>query len=149
MTAPPWLEFSTRLRPYPKGSLVFVTRSYVKESNRMTKPTMDALALQLRAAKAGHARRREFPLSGGVELRVDFFFARADYPWAGPLDRPTTTDTGDVDKLLRLVCDALTKGGVITDDALIVDVLGSAWFADHDGMRIRVGPARAGDGSRP
>lgn len=146
---PPSLEHSTRLRPYPKGSLRFVTRSYARESNPMTKPTMDALALQLRAARAGHPRRAEFPLDCGVELRVDFLFARADYPWAGPLDRPTTTDTGDVDKLLRLVCDALTYAGVIADDARIVDVLGSTWFADRDGMRIRVGPARAGDGSPP
>lgn len=149
MTEPLTLEYWTSLRPYPKGSLVFVTKSYVKESNRMVKPTMEALALQLRAKKAGHPRRGEFPMTCGVELRVDFLFDRRDYPWAGPDDRPTTTDTGDVDKLLRLVCDALTKGGVIRDDCLIVDVTGSAWFADRDGMRIRLRPARGGDGNYP
>jgi Holliday junction resolvase RusA-like endonuclease len=145
---PPTLTLNSSLRPVPKGSLEHRGHGNLRESNPMTKPTMEALALQLKAARARHPQREDFPLdlSSGIEVEAHYFFARP--AWAKPGDRPTRTDTGDVDKLTRLVLDALTYAKVIRDDCQVVDVLARAWFADRPGYAIRVGPARGNDGNR-
>jgi Holliday junction resolvase RusA-like endonuclease len=145
---PPTLTLTSRLRPVPKGSLEHIGRGNLRESNPMTKPTMDNLTLQLNAARARHPQRDQFPLdlSSGIEVEAHYYFLRP--AWAEPGDRPTRTDTGDVDKLTRLVLDALTKSRVIRDDTQVVDVLARAWFAAAAGYAIRVGPARDNDGNR-
>lgn len=62
---------------------------------------------------------------------------------------PTALRTGDVDKLARLVLDALQDAEVVDDDAQIVEVLARKAYADdphtpdaltHPGIRVRVYP---------
>ena len=62
---------------------------------------------------------------------------------------PTALRTGDVDKLARLVLDALQDAEVLDDDAQVVEVLSRKVYADdhhtpdaltHPGVRIRVYP---------
>ncbi|GAA4075626.1 hypothetical protein GCM10023066_00900 [Nocardioides kongjuensis] len=63
---------------------------------------------------------------------------------------PVGHDTGDVDKLLRLVLDALQDGDVIPDDCAVVDTLARKRYVDatsaepdvlgHPGVVIRLYP---------
>jgi Holliday junction resolvase RusA-like endonuclease len=142
----PVLTVWSGLRPIPKGSLYHRGNGVLAEDNRRSKPHKDALVLQLRVAVARQRRRIEFPLRCPVEVHLAFFFARPRA--AGPLDRPSTVATGDIDKLSRLVLDALTQSGSIRDDSLVVDLAASAWYDARVGTRITVGPARGNDGAR-
>lgn len=65
---------------------------------------------------------------------------------------PVKRSAGDVDKLLRLILDALQDGDdpVLPDDAAVVEVatskvyVGTPYALDWPGVRIRLRPARAG-----
>lgn len=61
-------------------------------------------------------------LEGPVQVEVAFTF---DRPKSAPKRRPcwpVTRSSGDVDKLVRAVFDALTDAGVWRDDAQVVEV---------------------------
>lgn len=140
------LEAWSGLRPIPKGSLYHRGNGVLAEDNRRSKPHKEALVGQLEAARLAHPRRREFPLRCPVEVTLAFHFVPPAN--AGPLDRPSTVRTGDIDKLARLCLDALTQAEVIVDDALVVGLAATAWYDVRAGTRIRVGPARGNDGAR-
>lgn len=142
----PRLVVWSGLRPRPKGSLKHVGNGVLKEDNAYSDSHKAALTLQLRAALSRAPRRAEYPLACPVEVVLAFFYARPKS--AGPLDRPSTTYTPDVDKTTRLVLDALTQSRTIRDDSLVVDLLASAWYDRRNGTRITVGPARGNDGVR-
>lgn len=142
----PTLECWSPLRPIPKGSLDFFGNGGVRESNPRSEPHKQHVIGKLQEAVLRHQRRREFPLNCPVEVAIAFFFVRP--AGAHPLDRPSTTSTGDVDKLSRLVLDALTQSGTITDDSRVVDLRASGWYEDRAGTKIIVRPARGNDGER-
>lgn len=132
------------LRPIPKGSLRHIGNGVLREDNARSAPHKAALTDQLTAARLAHPRRRDFPLRCPVEVTLAFFFVPPKS--AGPHDRPSTVRTGDIDKLSRLVLDALTQSGCLVDDALVVGLLATAWYADRAGTQLTVGPARGNDG---
>lgn len=142
----PRLVVWSGLRPRPKGSLKHVGNGVLKEDNKYSDGHKAALILTLRRELARQPRRAEYPLRCPVEVILSFFYAKPKS--AGPLDRPSTTSTPDVDKATRLVLDALTQSGTIRDDSLVVDLLASAWYDHRAGTRITVGPARGNDGVR-
>lgn len=62
---------------------------------------------------------------------------------------PTNLRTGDIDKLARLVLDALQDAGILHDDAQVVELLARKAYLDdlhttdaltHPGIRIRIYP---------
>lgn len=74
---------------------------------------------------------------------------------------PTAHGTGDVDKLARLILDALQDSGIVEDDAQIVEILSRKVFLDgpglfpdvlaYSGVRLRIYPIVPpfDDGSEP
>ena len=150
MTAPPLtepvLELWHPVRPRPKGSKKSYGPGRMVESNPHTKPHLEALRDALIIARLQHPRRREFPLDCPLELHLALFFL--PYKNTRPGDRPSTTKTGDSDKLERLVSDALTQANVIKDDARIVDVLKGSYYDQVAGTKLSVGPARDNEGIR-
>lgn len=146
--AEPTLTLAVPLRARSKGSMQpFIDSrgiARVREDNTETKPTMRVLIDALTAARVTHPRRREFPLDCPVELTLTFFYVAPGN--AGPLDRPSTVRTPDIDKAERLVLDCLTQSGVLKDDARVVGVAKTAWYAERDVIQLTVGPARGNDG---
>lgn len=128
-------------RARTKGSLDFVRRpngsSYVKENNPESKPWRAKVASASREyqlAEFGALRR----FDGAVEVRCVFFLPRTESVNGGLVPTsatawPTSIVTGDTDKLLRNVGDALLKparksdapytSALIEDDSQIV-----SWF---------------------
>lgn len=135
-------------RAAPKGSMAPFIDSRgvprVREDNARSAPTKDKAVAELTKAIWRHPRRREFPLDCPVEVTVTYFYVPPGN--AGPLDRPSTNRTPDIDKATRLILDSLTQSGVIKDDARVVGLLANAWYDPRDGIQVQVGPARGNDG---
>lgn len=141
------LEADIPIRPIPKGSLEPLGHGVLRESNPRTKPHLDATVLVLNTVRAQHPRSRDFPLDVGVEVAVHFYFER---PQGVPIEaRPDDVTTGDLDKLTRLVFDALTKAKIVADDARMVDLVARSWYGEGDVTRMTVQAAVDGTGQRP
>jgi Holliday junction resolvase RusA-like endonuclease len=74
------------------------------------------------------AVRATFPLRVPLSLVAHF---TVDRPASNKDMYPQSQRSGDVDKYLRAVGDALTAGGVIADDSLLVDVWGRKRYVGH------------------
>lgn len=112
-------------KPAPQGSKVAV-RGRVVEDNVRTSGWRDMVETVCKTyLPADHE-----PLDGPLEVWLSFYFDPPRTAQRG--DRPTTRSTYDVDKLMRALGDALTAGGVITDDSRIVDAHISKWYAWPD-----------------
>lgn len=101
--------------PAPQGSKIVSQFGGMKESNVRTEGWRAAIA---RVCKQ-HLPKKWEPLDGPIV--VDFWFFFTPPLKAKPGDMPTTRATNDWDKLGRALGDGLTDGGVIVDDARIVD----------------------------
>lgn len=87
------------------------------------------------------------PVDVAVTLTATFYFARPKSHYGTgrnahtlkPSAPPEHAQTPDADKLLRLICDALTIAGVIADDRLIVDIRGrKRWTENRPGTMVTV-----------
>jgi len=147
--------------PVGKGSLKCVGRSgrhQLVEDNPATSDWRAEIVRNVEGIVAGldalHAEHHE-PI--GVEItttlrRPDSHYGRGSGAGIVKLSAPyypTALRTGDVDKLARLVLDALQDADVLDDDAQVVEVLSRKAYVDdpstpdaltHPGVRIRVYP---------
>jgi Holliday junction resolvase RusA-like endonuclease len=116
-------EFTVTGTPVTQGSKTgFVVktasghRAIVADQNaKKLKPWREAVRQDAITAMAGRD-----PFTGPVTVTVRFALAR---PSSAPKTRrtwPTGARSGDVDKLLRAILDALTDAGVFADDAQVV-----------------------------
>jgi Holliday junction resolvase RusA-like endonuclease len=64
------------------------------------------------------SERKALPLTGPMTLICHFTLAQ---PKSNRDDFPISQRSGDGDKYLRAIGDALTQGGIIQDDSLLVD----------------------------
>lgn len=106
--------------PAPKGSMKCVGgrgRHQLIEDNPRTKPWREHVAQQARRTLTDHGRT--FPKGAAVRAIVTFTVPR---PKSNHDPHPVTRGTGDVDKLLRLILDALQDAGVLHDDSAVIDV---------------------------
>jgi Holliday junction resolvase RusA-like endonuclease len=111
----------------PKGSTrAFVpkgwTRPIVTAANAKTKSwqqTITSAALEARGAG-------EPPLEGPARVRVWFFLPR---PKSAPKKIRWPAKLPDLDKLLRAVFDGIVCGGLLRDDAQVVDEHATKYFA--------------------
>ena len=79
------------------------------------------------------------PLDCAVKLSATFYFQRPKSHFGTGRNSAVLKDsappdhiqTPDVDKLIRLICDALTIAGVIKDDSRIVDERGRKFWTVH------------------
>lgn len=149
------LVFIVDGKPAPKGSLRCVGkdgRHQLVEDNARTKPWRAAVAAEAPLI-LGRADDRQ-PI--GVEI-TSTFARPADHYGTGrnaavlkdsAPPSPTNRHTADVDKLARLVLDALVDARLIVDDSQVVEVVSrKAWARsgtpdalDHPGAIIRVYP---------
>ena len=98
-------------KPAPQGS----KGALGMEDNPRTKPWRAAIkAVCQEGLPDGFV-----PLDGPLVVDLWFFFARP--PSVAPDAMPNTRSTYDWDKLSRAAGDGLSEGGVIVDDARIVD----------------------------
>lgn len=116
-------------RPRPKGSM----RSFGK--GRMVEQVEGSG--DWRANVYGAARRVKlntgwtYPRPTAVEVYVKLFF---DPPQAKHPRRPTTRTSGDIDKLLRNILDALTDAGVVQDDSQVVKVGAEKYYCGESSL---------------
>jgi crossover junction endodeoxyribonuclease RusA len=106
--------------PKPKGSLRHVGHGRMIEQLEGSKPWREAVkwaALEAIAARDG----RWFPYAGPVSVDVTITVPK---PASAPKTRrtwPVTRSSGDADKHLRNVLDALTDAAVFGDDSQVVE----------------------------
>jgi Holliday junction resolvase RusA-like endonuclease len=136
------LRFPVYGVPATKGSMRHIGNGRMIEDHKTSKPWREAVkwaALESISQREGTGRPFA-TLSGPVALDVVFTFAK---PKSAPRSRrtwPITRSSGDVDKLLRNVSDALVDAGVIADDSQIVRVVGEkAYPGEHAAALDRPG----------
>ena len=99
-------------RPAPQGSKTPLGL----EANPRTRPWRE----MIRSLCVDKLPADWVSLDGPIDVETWFFFVRLRGHKPG--DLPCTKTTYDVDKLARAMNDGLTAGGVIVDDARIVDL---------------------------
>jgi crossover junction endodeoxyribonuclease RusA len=136
-TVVPGLRFVVYGGPKTKGSLKHVGRGILVEDHKSSKPWREAVkwaALEAIAAREGTGEPFAM-LSGPVEVLVVFSFPRPKN--AGPrVTRPATRSSGDVDKLLRNVFDALGDAYVFADDSQVARVVANKAFVGEGSSRL-------------
>jgi Holliday junction resolvase RusA-like endonuclease len=114
--------------PAPQGSKNVSRSGRVYEASRALRPWRALIA-----ANVHNAMRREGVdmMTGPVELRAVFMLPSPKRPrHREPIVRP------DLDKLVRALCDGLTDGGAIRDDALIVNLTAVKVYGERPGVWI-------------
>jgi len=155
--------------PAPKGSLAYKGRNkktgapVMAEQLKASKPWRDRVAgaiAEYLVSHEGSTLKRGVPV--GVEATFTFPRPKAHYGTGRNEHRlkpsapgyPTGHNTGDSDKLLRNILDAMQDAGLVVDDAQVVEVTGrktypvddaTAGLPDalpHPGALVRVYPIR-------
>jgi Holliday junction resolvase RusA-like endonuclease len=145
--------------PVPKGSLKCVgtrggRRHQLIEDNPATDEWRRTVALAVRHATWPNQADKHQPI--GVEItstlpRPARHFGtgkNTHTPRPTAPQHPATGGTGDVDKLARLILDALQDADVLHDDAQVIEVVSRKAYPetpvpdalDHLGVRIRLYP---------
>jgi Holliday junction resolvase RusA-like endonuclease len=104
--------------PKPKGSLKHIGRGRLVEQVAGSGTWRQCIAWACREQHTGDALN---------EAAMVSFEIRVTPPKSAPKRRitwPATRSSGDIDKHARNVLDALVDGGVLADDARVVDVHG-------------------------
>lgn len=122
------LSFECAGEPLPKGSMrAFVNRrtgrAVVTSDNPRSREWQRSVETAAMVARAGAQ-----PLSGAVHVQAHFYLTRpASLPRkvGHPIKR-----RADVDKLARVLLDALTRAGVFHDDAQVVTLVAHKAFAE-------------------
>lgn len=154
--------------PAPKGSLKCVGRRG-NRAHVLVEDSARSLPWRRRVRRAGEALGLE-RLEGALTVEATLTVPRpaAHYGTganahtlrpgapAYPYRRATGGHGGDVDKLARLVLDALEDVGVLTDDAQVVELTARKTYADgpgvlpdaldRPGLRLRLAPLTDGVG---
>jgi Holliday junction resolvase RusA-like endonuclease len=133
--------------PIPKGSLKCVGRAgrhRLVEDNPLTEGWRHAIADVARSTefRVGPHEPVGVTIASTLPRPASHYGAHGLRPNAPPY--PTNLRTGDVDKLARLVLDALADAEVLDDDAQVVEVLSAKTFVGAElpepGVLIRVYP---------
>lgn len=140
--------------PAPKGSLAGRCLTHPKIGMVVTKPARVAISED---ANRGRPWRRKIEKAAPVHiterpnrhqpLKLTLLFAvtrtQAAADRAYPSTRSAQNTSGDLDKLVRLVLDALESCGVLLDDAQVVELAPKKVYADapewHQGTQRRYG----------
>ena len=135
------LSFIVYTAAAPQGSKRHLGGGVMVEASKRVKPFRSDVQ-----GVAMEATPTDWDLGLEYHLRCDFHFRRpASHLTAkGALTKraplyPTGRNVGDVDKLLRAVCDSLT-GICFYDDSQIVDITGKKRYADRDQVIITLNP---------
>lgn len=134
------LRFVVYGGPKTKGSLKPIPvngRTRLIEDHKSSKPWREAVkwaAIEAIAAREGSGDPFAM-LSGPVVVEIVFSFPRPKN--AGPkVTRPATRTSGDADKLLRNVFDALGDAYVFADDSQVARVIADKAFVGEAPSRL-------------
>jgi Holliday junction resolvase RusA-like endonuclease len=131
--------------PAPKGSLVPIklTKGARAGQTVLVEQNRQKLTPWLREVRNAGKRLRgdeRLPFDGPVAVMLVFRLPaprsprkRAWQAW------PITRSSGDIDKLVRGILDALT-GSVLTDDSQVTDVLTTKRYHPQPGVEVRIRP---------
>ena len=123
-------DFYVTGTPAPQGSKSHIGNGRMIESSKKLKPWRRAVN-----DAAMVARGSLDPLDGHLVLTVDFYLLAPAKSKFG--NRPAGPP--DLDKLIRSTADGLTTSAIIADDARIVTIHASKWWAlDEPGAHIRL-----------
>lgn len=112
--------------PAPQGSKRHVGGGRMIESSKGLKPWRKTVEDAARQAAAGAA-----PLDGPLVAEITVTVPR---PKSAPKTRttwPQTRSSGDLDKLIRGVLDAIDKAGAIADDSRVVELTARKVYPDQ------------------
>lgn len=126
------MEFFVPGIPAPQGSKRHVGNGRMVESSKALKPWREDI-VRLATAATGTQ------LDGAVAVEATFILLRPKSVTQAKRPRPTVKP--DIDKLARAVLDALTIARTITDDAAVVNLHASKFYADgseQPGVHVRV-----------
>jgi crossover junction endodeoxyribonuclease RusA len=122
--------------PVPKGSLKHVGRGRLVEQTNV-KPWMS----RIRAAALRHVFGMELPvIDAACRVSLTFWFPRP----ASAKNRlyPHLRSTGDLDKLVRAVLDALQPSGhtpgILADDSLVVQLRAGKEYVEEGVPRVEI-----------
>jgi len=135
------LVFTAYGAPKPKGSMKHIGNGRMKEQLEGSKPWRECVKWAAMEAIAAREGTDPFAtLDGPLEVDVVFSFAK---PKSAPKTRrtwPVTRSSGDVDKLLRNLLDALVDAAVMGDDSQVVSVTArKAFVGEHPSNLARPG----------
>lgn len=120
----------------PKGStkafyVAKLGRAVTTADNRRSGPWQESVVTAAREAVGA-----EPPMEGPIAVTLEFFLPR---PASAPRRVVDHVKKPDLDKLVRLVKDGMTRAGVYRDDAQVVSIVAQKAFAaggsDPDGLR--------------
>lgn len=117
--AGPVLTFIAHGQPRPKGSMRHVGHGRMVEQVN-GKPWREAVKWAAMEA-TGNAPMGAYPLNGPLRVEATFTFPK---PASAPKRRtswPITRSSGDADKQLRNLFDAMQDAGIMRDDAQIIE----------------------------
>lgn len=142
VTIEPIVAFHVPGRPRPQGSKRHIGNGVMIESSRHMKPWRSDV--RETAHMAMHQTGRDLPTPAPVSLVVWFTFTRpkSHLTTKGGLNAvgrrtPYPMGVGDIDKLVRAICDAMT-GAVWHDDRQVIRVEASKQYGDAAGAEIAV-----------
>ncbi len=116
-------------RPVTQGSL---NRSRSGHTYHKNGPQLTLWRRQIAASVLATLSREQkdlLPITEPVSLTVHFTVGK---PASNKDEHAISQRTGDLDKYIRAVGDALTQGGIIKDDSLIVDIWGRKRYLGHE-----------------
>lgn len=122
--------------PAPKGSLRCVGQNgkhQLIEDNRRTKPWREQIAQHV--AVGSFRALKDEPIGVEITSTLPRYASHVDAdgnPTAKAPPFPVGGRTGDVDKLARLVLDALEDASVVANDSQVVEVLSRKTWPDTD-----------------
>lgn len=120
------LRFEVIGTPVPKGSMrgfVVKGRAILTHANSKTRPFQEAVMWAAREEMASVAWQQ---LAGPVALELAFYVPR---PKSAPKAVTVPIKKPDLDKLTRLIMDAMTRSGAYVDDSQVVSLTACKRFA--------------------
>ena len=129
-------------RPRPQGSM----KTFAVKGRSMARHSDSTLSHRAHLISTIAAEWDREPFRDAVELTVSFHFARPKSHFRTGRNAHLLKDTApkrhtqppDVDKLIRLVGDALEMAGVIANDSQIVFGEMSKWWSNIDSTHLRL-----------
>ncbi len=116
--------------PKPQGSKT----AYVRGNRAVLVEANKALPGWRRTVESAlNALAVDEPIDEAVSIQLDFYLTRP-----ASNKRPAMTTKPDIDKLERAILDCLTRTGILRDDSLVVDLLGTKHYADEHPAGVRI-----------
>lgn len=130
------IAFTVSGIPSPQGSLRHVGRGRMIYTDKLIswrKQVVKATELMAETVDV-----IDYP----IYLRVD---VRVPRPKSVKREYPLTRSSGDLDKHIRAIGDALVLGGLISDDSIILDIRASKRYSTDPGVTIYIDEIRKTD----